>query len=70
MREAKRRRDMKRYREGFRGHNNDKRMIEAWVMFTHRRGRLREMAQSPEAERRQQAEGSLCLRGEGEIEGY
>lgn len=39
-------------------------------MFTHRRGRVREMAKSLEAGRRQQTEGSLCLRGEGEIEGY
>lgn len=41
-------------------------MIEAWVMFIHRRGRAREMAKSLEAESRQQAEGSLCLRGEKE----
>lgn len=38
-------------------------MIEAWVMFTHRRGRVREMVESLEAERRQQTEGSLCLWG-------
>lgn len=45
-------------------------MIEAWVMFTHRRERVREMVKSLEAERRQHSEGSLYLRGEGEIEGY